>query len=159
MVFALIYRWLPVGSLGGLVYGVLLLVIAAPILEPLRPDNPDFGILQPGWLAVLLFSLLILGHGMLLAAVFGWYSRRLPLRPRRPWLAAAPLLAGVIYVPIGVVLIIGAGVTVVGAAVVPGIGRWWASRTARWVGLVVLAVLTLVALPGFVGAVSSIAAS
>lgn len=159
VVFAFVYRWLPGGWLGGLVYGLLLLVIGAPVLEPLRPDNPDFGILQPGWLAVLLFSLLILGHGMLLAAVFGWCSRRLPLRPRRPWLAASPLLAGVIYVPIGVVLLVGAGVTVLGAAVLPGVGRWWASRTVRWAGLVVLAVLTLVALPGFVGAVSSIVAN
>lgn len=159
VVFALIYRWLPGGWLGGLVYGVLLLVIAAPVLEPLRPDNPDFGILQPGWMAVVLFALLILGHGMLLAAVFGWYSRQLPLWPKRPWLAASPLLAGVIYVPIGVVLIIGAGVTVFGALVVPSLGRWWSSRTVRWAGMVVLAVLTLIALPGFIGAVSSIAAS
>lgn len=159
VVFAFVYRWLPGGWLGGLVYGLLLLVIAAPILEPLRPENPDFGILQPGWLAVLLFSLLVLGHGVLLAGVFGWYSRRLPLRPRRPWLAASPLLAGVVYVPIGVVLLVGAGVTVFGAAVVPGLGRWWASRTVRWAGLVVLGVLTLVALPGFVAAVGSIVAS
>ncbi len=159
VVFAFLHRWLPGGWLGGLVYGLLLLVIGAPVLEPLRPDNPDFGILQPGWLAVLLFSLLVLGHGMLLAAVFGWYSRRLPLRPKRPWLAALPLLASVVFVPIGVVLLVGAGAPALGALVVPGVGRWWVSRTVRWAGLVVLAVLTLVALPGFVGAVSSIVAS
>lgn len=158
VVFAFVYRWLPGGWLGGLVYGLLLLVIGAPVLEPLRPGNPDFGILEPGWLAVLLFSLLVLGHGMLLAAVFGWYSGRLPLRPKRPWLAASPLLAGVIYLPIGVVLLVGAGVTVLGAAVLPGVGRWWASRTVRWAGLVVLAVLTMISLPGFVAAVSSIVA-
>lgn len=159
VVFAFVYRWLPGGWLGGLVYGLLLLVIGAPILEPLRPENPDFGILQPGWLAVLLFSLLVLGQGVLLAGVFGWYSRRLPLRPRRPWLAAAPLLAGVLYVPIGVVLLVGAGVTALGAAVVPGVGRWWVSRTVRWAGLVVLAVVALISLPGFAAAVSSIVAS
>lgn len=157
VVFAFIHRWLPRGWLGGLVYGLLLLVIVAPTDDPLRADNPDFGFLEPGWLAVLLFSLLILGHGMLLAAVFGWYSRRLPLRPKRPWLAASPLLATVVYVPIGVVLLIGAGVTALGALVVPSIGRWWVSGTVRWAGLVVLAILTLIALPGFIGAVTYIA--
>lgn len=159
VVFALIFRWLPRGWLGGLVYGVLLLVIGAPVLEPLRPGNPDFGILQPGWLALLLFALLILGHGILLSGLFGWYSERLPLRPKRPWLAAAPLLAGVVYVPIGVVLLMGAGATALGAMVVPAVGRWWASRAVRWAGLVVLVVVTLISLPGFVGAITSIAAS
>ncbi|RZU66039.1 hypothetical protein EV379_2385 [Microterricola gilva] len=157
VVFAFIYRWLPRGWLGGLIYGLLLLVIGAPNEDPLRPDNPDFGFIEPGWLAVVLFSILLIGQGMLLAAVFGWYSRRLPLRPRRPWLAASPLLATVVYVPIGVVLLIGAGVTALGALVVPSIGRWWVSRTVRWAGLVVLAVLTLIALPGFIGAVTFIA--
>ena len=30
-------------------------------------DNPDFGIVGPGWVAVLVFSALVLVHGMLVA--------------------------------------------------------------------------------------------
>ncbi|SDT16056.1 hypothetical protein [Microterricola viridarii] len=158
VLFALIHRWLPRGWLGGLIFGSLLLVVAAPIDDPLRARNPDFAFLGPGWLAVLLFTVLVLGHGMLLAAVFGWYSRRLPLRPARPWLAYAPLLAAVVYIPIGVLLLIGAGATALGALIVPAVGRWWVSRSVALAGRIALALLTLLALPGFITAVITIAA-
>lgn len=158
VVFASIHRWLPRGWLGGLTFGLLLLVVVAPINEPLRPRNPDFAFLGPGWLAVLLFAVLLLGHGLLLAAVFGWYSRRLPLRPARPWLAYSPLLAAVLFLPIGVALAIGAAVAALGALIVPAVGRWWTSRPVALAGRIALALLTLLALPGFISAILFIAA-
>lgn len=158
VLFALIHRWLPRSWLGGLIFGVLLLVVAAPIDDPLRARNPDFAFLGPGWLAVLLFTVLVMGHGMLLAAVFGWYSRRLPLRPARPWLAYTPLLAAVVYLPIGVLLLIGAGATALGALILPVVGRWWVSRSVALAGRIALALLTLLALPGFLSAILFIAA-
>src|SRR5215207_6966226 len=50
ILYMLVRRWLPGGRLGGLAFGALLLVIAGTRLEPLRADNPDFGIVGPGWL-------------------------------------------------------------------------------------------------------------
>jgi len=65
--YLVIMRWLPPGRLGGLAYGLLLLSVAAPRIDPLRGDKPDFGIVGPGWVAVLVFSALVLVHGMLVA--------------------------------------------------------------------------------------------
>jgi hypothetical protein len=48
LVFLLVHRWLPAGWVGGLAYGVLLLVVAGTRLEPLGRDNPDFDLVGPG---------------------------------------------------------------------------------------------------------------
>jgi hypothetical protein len=77
--FAFSYRWLPRGRLAGLLYGLLLLVVLGSRFEPLRSNNPDFRLLEPAWLAVVAFALLVLADGMLTAAFMSWYSRRLPL--------------------------------------------------------------------------------
>lgn len=157
VVYALIHRWLPRGLPGGLLFGGVLLVVAAPLIDPLRAENRDFDILQPGWLAVLLFTVMILGHGMLLAAITGWYSARLPVQPARPWLAFSPLIAAVLYLPAAFLVLIGGVLTAIGAALVPGIGRWWASRPATWSGRIALTLLVALSLPGFIAAVVSIA--
>ena len=49
--------------------GVLLLVLAATRIEPLRSDSVDFLLLDPAWLAVLGFGVLALFQGMLVAAL------------------------------------------------------------------------------------------
>jgi hypothetical protein len=47
--YLLLRRWLPAGRTGGLAYGAVLLVVAGTRLEPLRPGNPDFGLVGPGF--------------------------------------------------------------------------------------------------------------
>ena len=156
VLYALIHSWLPRGRLGGAVFGVILLLLFATTLDPLRAGNIDFDIVGPGWLAVLLFSVLIILHGMLVAAIAGWYSSRLPLRPTRPRLAYLPLLAAVVYVPVGFLLAAGAVLVLMGASLLPGAGRWLRSRNVTWAGRATLVLLAGVAIPGFVISVVSI---
>ena len=70
-IYMLIHRWLPAGRLAGPALGVLLLLGFGASVDPLRPDNIDFGIVQPGWLAVVLFAAVAVFHGALVAAVAG----------------------------------------------------------------------------------------
>lgn len=112
--YLLIRRWLPGGRLSGLAYGVLVLVLAATRVEPLRADNPDFDIVGPGWVAVTVFSAIVVVHGMLVAALAGRYSRVLPLlaRDRRTVAAYAPLVVLVPVAPIVLPLAVVGALTV-----------------------------------------------
>ena len=69
VLYALVAPVLPRGRAGGIVLGVLLLVLAATRIEPLRSDSVDFLLLDPVWLAVLGFSVLALFQGTLVAAL------------------------------------------------------------------------------------------
>jgi hypothetical protein len=156
--YLVIRRWLPPGRLGGLTYGMLLLVIAAPRIDPLRAENPDFGIVGPGWVAVLVFSALVLIHGMLVAALAGRYSRTLPppsLR-RRTLIAYAPLLLLIPAVPLAVILVV-VGLLAVGISRTQAAIKAVRSHATAVAGRIVLAVGAIVALPGFVSAVIDIA--
>ena len=70
-------------------------MVAATRLDPLRPGNPDFDLVGPGWLSVTAFALAV-AHGMAVAAFADRYSARLP--PAAPatrgaWaVAVAPLV-------------------------------------------------------------------
>lgn len=86
--YALVAPVLPRGRAGGVVLGVLLLVLAATRIDPLRADSVDFLLLDPAWLAVLGFGLLALFQGMLVAA----------LAPAPPAVASRGLLFGRIAV-------------------------------------------------------------
>lgn len=157
--YMVIRRWLPPGRLGGLAYGMLLLVVAAPRIDPLRADNPDFGIVGPGWVAVVVFSALVLVHGMLVAALAGRYSRSLPppsLR-RRTLIAYAPLLLLIPAAPVAVVLAV-VGLLAVGLSRAEPAIKAIRSHATAVAGRIVLAVVTLVALPGFASALIDIAA-
>lgn len=76
--YVLVRRWLPAGRIGGIVFGLLHLIIAATRLDPLRPDNIDFGLVGPGWLAVLTFGLATIAHGMAVASIANRFSRAFP---------------------------------------------------------------------------------
>lgn len=155
--YLLIRRWLPPGRLGGLAYGMLLLVVAAPRIDPLRAENPDFGIVGPGWAAVLVFSALVLVHGMLVAALAGRYSRALPSPSlRRPTLFAYLPLILLLPAVSGVVVLAAVGLVVVGLTRSESLLRALRSRTVTVAGTVALSVAALVALPGFVSAVVDI---
>jgi hypothetical protein len=69
MLYALFAPVLPSGRARGVALGVVLLVLFATRIEPLRPDSIDFLLLDPAWLAVLGFSALALFQGMLVTAL------------------------------------------------------------------------------------------
>jgi hypothetical protein len=77
--FALASPALPRGRLGGTVLGLVLLVLAGSLIDPLRSDNFDFALVGPDWLSVLAF--------VALAAFQGLVTHSLALRaglPRTP---------------------------------------------------------------------------
>src|SRR5215217_4188104 len=119
--YLLLRRWLPAGRAGGLAYGALLLVVAGTRLEPLRRSNPDFDLVGPGWVAVAAFTLLVVFHGALVAALAGRLSRAVPLLAARPGTIAvhAPLLLLVLPGPLGLIAAV-VGVVVVLVSRVPG---------------------------------------
>jgi hypothetical protein len=67
--YAVLAPVLPRGRACGLALGVVLLVLFATRIDPLRADSIDFLLLEPAWLAVLCFSVLALFQGMLVAAL------------------------------------------------------------------------------------------
>lgn len=153
-VYALTRRWLPTGWWTGPLLGLLLLVVFAPV-DVLSSENIDFRILGPNWLAVVLYTVLAIVHGSLVVAATRWASRWVPEFSARRLAAYLPLLAAVIYYPIGGVLVIFA--LIVGAtalAMPPG----WRISVPRWAGRAVVAVVALLALPVFIGTVAKILA-
>jgi hypothetical protein len=155
--YLLLRRWLPAGRAGGLAYGALLLVVASTRLDPLRPGNPDFDLVGPGWVSVLAFAALAVFHGVLVAALAGRISRALPLPGAGPRAIAAyaPLL---LLLPLGsaVLLVAIVGIMVALASQVPGVVAAWRDRRSVMVGRVALAAVAVVALPGFASAVVDI---
>lgn len=155
--YLLVRRWLPRGRLGGLAYGGLLLVLAGSRLDPLRSDNPDFDIVGPGWLSVLIFAAVVLVHGMLVAALAGRFSRALPLlsRRRRAVLLHAPVLLLAPAVSVLLVVILVGVIAVLAARARPLVQALRSDKVAVG-GRIVLAALALVALPGFLSSVTDI---
>jgi hypothetical protein len=154
--YLLLRRWLPGGRTGGVVFGALLLVLAGTRLEPLRPGNPDFDLVGPGWVSVAAFAALVLFHGMLLAALAGRLSRAVPLLALTPRaiIAHVPLL----LLALGSVALVAAtvGVAVVAASQVPAVAGVWRDRRLVTAGRVILSLVALAALPSFARAITDI---
>jgi hypothetical protein len=91
VLYALVRPVLPQGRPGGVILGLLLLVLAGTTIDPLRPDNLDFAILGPDWLAVLAFASLAVFQGLVVAAVGGRLDRRVELTGRALTVARAAL--------------------------------------------------------------------
>ncbi len=149
-------RWLPAGRLGGLTFGALHLIVGATRVDPLRPGNPDFDLVGPGWLAVLTFGLAALLHGMAIAAIADRYSRSFPpvaADARTRVRAVAPLVLPALLLIPGVFLLlpIAAGLVVaVVASQIPPLVRAVRGRTALVAGRVVVGAAALLLLPGAV---------
>ena len=156
--YLLLRRWLPAGRAGGLAFGALLLVVAGTRLEPLRRSNPDFDLVGPGWVAVVAFTVLVVFHGMLVAALAGRLSRAVPLLAARPGAIAvhAPLLLLVLPGPSVALVLIIVGVLVVLVSRIPSVVAAVHARPLVIVGRVALAVAGLVAFPGFASALVDI---
>ena len=149
--YLLLRRWLPAGRAGGLTYGALLLAVAGTRVEPLRRGNPDFDLVGPGWVAAVAFTLLVVFHGMLVAAMAGRVSRAVPLLAARTGAIAvhAPLLLLVLPGPsVALVLVVVGVVVVLGSRIPLVVAALHASRSVT-IGRVALALVALVAFPGF----------
>ena len=155
--YMVLRRWLPPTRLGAMVFGAFLIVVFATRVEPLRADNPDFGLVGPGWLALVAFSALAWFHALVLAALAGRLSRWLPVASPQWRTVAAylPLVLLLLTGPFLLVLLAGAAIVTV-ALQHPSIGAWWRSPAAVTAGRVVLAGVAALAFPGFVRAVRHI---
>ena len=126
-IYVLIRRFLPAGRFGGVVFGLLHLVIAATRIDPLRPDNPDFDLVGPGWLSVTTFGLTCVLHGMAVVAIANRYSTSLPpaANSRAAWIRVlVPLAMPAVFVVIPFVaaaLILGLALTIVFSRFVPAV--------------------------------------
>ena len=157
-IYLVIRRLLPPGWLGGLALGAGLLIVFGTTIDPLRDENPDFDLVGPGWLAVLVFTAVALAYGVVLSGFVARLSSWLPM----PSMDRKVLLR---YLPIVLVAVAGFTVTfglvLVGALVVL-VTRWAPliravrSRAALAVGRVALIVLLAFSLPGPVQSIADI---
>ncbi|MGF9648686.1 hypothetical protein AAIH32_11960 [Pseudarthrobacter oxydans] len=154
LIYLTIHRWLPPGRLSGPLAGLLGIVVFGAGVEPFRTSNIDFTFIGPGWLSVLLFILLAVLTGAIVAAAAGWYSQRLPLFTRGTLPAYLPLLTIIVFPPAAVLILLGALLVVAW----PGVAAAGRNRTMSprylWAGRALLALAVLLALPAFVAAVS-----
>lgn len=159
LLYVVLRRWLPPGRLAGPLLGALLLVWLGALLDPLRADNIDFDIVEPGWLAVALFGGLAVLHGAVAAAAAGWWSERVPLWSDKSFKYYIPLFVGsVVFPPAGLAVGIGALLLLIWMSVIP-LSSLRSSRPRRvpaWVGAGAVVLASAAALPAFVGAVISI---
>ena len=154
-IYVLIRRWLPAGRLGGVVFGSLHLVVAATRIDPLRPDNPDFDLVGPGWLSVTTFGLTCLVHGMAVVAIANRYSTALPpaVNSRPAWIRVlVPLAIPAVFVVVPFVagvLLLGLVVTIAVSRFVPAV-RAAHSRGALVAGRIAACVVVVALLPGMI---------
>lgn len=159
-IYLLVRRLLPDGRLGGIAFGLGLLVVLGATIDPLRRDNPDFDIVGPGWLAVAVFTALALVFGAALHGTAARLSAWLPLpsRDRGTMLryAAPAVLAAVAFSLTAFLIVIG-GVVVVAT-------RWQplaeAVRSRRVVlgGRLLAVGVAVASLPNALSSVADIAA-
>ena len=157
VIYLLLRKWLPNGSVGGLVLGGLLLVTLGSRVEPLRSNNPDFDLVGPGWLAVSVFAALVLLHALVSVAVMARVSRSLPLFAARKSvvLAYLPLLLLVPTVFVGGVVVV---TMLAGAAIStqPAVRRAWSDARLMLGGRILIAVAGLASLPTFTTSIADI---
>ncbi len=159
-VYLLVRRLLPAGWLGGVVFGLGLLVVLGTVVDPLRNENPDFDLVGPGWLSGAVFTALAVAFGVVLAAVTARLSAWLPLPASEPRVllryVPAALVAGLLFIPVTAVLVV-LGAVVVVATRWRGLVDAVRSPRAVLVGRVLAIGLLVVSLPTAVASVADIA--
>lgn len=148
---------LPAGRLGGLLFAVLMLVVVASRIDPLRADNTDFDIVGPDLLSVAIFGTLPLLHGLTVAALAARFSHAVPLVGRAPrtWLPYLALVPALLAPPLAAFFVVVGAIALAWRLARPA----WDARSSRWmvgVARLVVAVAAVAALPGFVFAVADI---
>jgi hypothetical protein len=139
------------------VLGGLLLVTLGSRVEPLRSDNPDFDLVAPAWLAVLVFGALAFLHALLVVAVMARVSRSLPLFAARKSVVSAylPLLLLLPTVFVGGVLMV---IVLAGAAIStqPAVRSVWNDTRLMLGGRILIVVAGLASLPTFTTSIADI---
>ncbi|MGI8806899.1 MAG: hypothetical protein ACR2KK_03470 [Acidimicrobiales bacterium] len=147
--YLVVRRFLPAGRLGGVAFGLGLLVVLGTSIDPLRNDNPDFDLVGPGWLAVVVFAALASTFGFVLAAAMARLSVWLPL----PSVDRRVLVRYAVPAVVAAVAFSVSAVLAVLCLVVVAVTRWRlipdTVRSRRWVvaGRVVSLTIVVVALP------------
>jgi hypothetical protein len=155
-IYVVCRRWLPSGRLGGVVFGALHLVVAATRIDPLRPGNPDFDLVGPGWLAVATFGLASIFHGMAVVAIANRYTHSFPptatSRAARVRAVLPVVFPTLLLIPFFFLLLpVVAGLAIAIAVSRSGpIMRCARSRGALLAGRVVVGLVVVALLPGAV---------
>ena len=152
LLYLLVRRWLPWPAwLSGLLFGVLLLAVFGRD-DPVDPNNPDFTILSPKWLAVALFTLLLPLYGLVLGSLVARLEAGYPTLSTRPkvLVAYAPLLLFAPFLPV-VVPLAAIALLAVGAQRLRPLARAWRTDVVDRVGRLVLAAIGAIGL-GLFGA-------
>ena len=102
----------------------------------IHPDGVDFLLLEPLWLAVVLFILLPAAYGALLSVlVERWLAVGSGFQTSRAWLLALIPLAALAFTGVaGLVLLVGMAVLWALAWLEPGLASAWRSRPVTWSG-------------------------
>jgi hypothetical protein len=156
VVYVIIRRWLPRGRFGGVVFGALHLVVAATVIDPLRPDNPDFDLVGPGWLSVTTFGLACIAHGMAVVAFADRYSRVVPPMSPTPSARGRVLVPLVLPAALVIVFVPALGAIIAGLAATIVVTRFARailiarSRALLVAGRVAIGLLTLALVPGVI---------
>jgi hypothetical protein len=157
-IYLLLRRLLPPGWRGGLAFGAGLLVVLGATVDPLRSDNPDFDIVGPGWLAVLVFLAMALAFGVVLAGFMARLSTWLPL----PSTERAVLMRYLLVAPVALVgfsitvLLVIVGSVVVVATRWKALGRFVRSSTGELIGRIAVLALTVAFLPNAIASAADI---
>jgi hypothetical protein len=156
LVAAVLRPWLPAGRLGAVCVAGALLLTSATRTDPLRPDNPDFDLVGPGWVAVVAFTALVLVSALAFDAIASRTARALPLADLRHPLTLVPyaplvLIGATGALPIAIVAVAVAA----GLGAVPQLRRWWVGPV-RTGGRIVLVGAAVVLVPFLVGDLRSI---
>jgi hypothetical protein len=157
LLYLLVRRWLPWPAwLSGLLFGVLLLAVFGRD-DPVDPDNPDFTILSPKWLAVVLFTLLLPLYGLVLGSLVARLEAAYPQLSARPkvLVAYAPLVLFAPFFPV-VVPLAAIALIAVGAQRLRPLARAWRSGVVDRIGHVALAVIGAVGLGFFAAGLAEI---
>ena len=125
------------------------LILAATRIDPLRPDNVDFGIVGPGWLAVLTFGLAAIFHGMAVAAIANRFSRAFPTSLHRDQPTRARVLTALAMLPLLLAIPVAAPLVAV-----IGVGLVFAMGLLRLRGITDLALSPAVTRVGRIAAVA-----
>ena len=151
-VYVLVRRLLPAGRAGGFTFGVLHLLLAATRIDPLRPNNSDFHLVGPGWLAVAAFGVAVIVHGMAVAAIANRFSTSFPpgvtATASRRRAALPVVLPALLLIPGFLLLVpISAGLLIAVAAVRLAPGSLIPSPGLLRLGRVALGAIALALLP------------
>lgn len=152
--FVLVRRWLPATAApAGLVAGILLLGTIG-VSDAMSPDNVDFAILRPTWLAVTLIVVVALLFGVTFTALAARLDSGIATLDRRPSsIAGHASLVVLLFPP----LVVGAAAYVAGRAALRGrLAPLLDSSTGRRVGRIVVGVAVVLAAVSSVGAIVEI---